>query len=259
MINQIQLFILLPLLGAYIHTDVIKFFRYFDNILISFWFIPKSHVYIGYDETFGKFDFEQPNWYLYLINYESGSTLYNIGKFIWVLMYITVTYSVVLLAYLLTKATCSNSLVHRGFKIAKKWMTFSLFIRLFMLSYTFLYLGALSEIVITNDNIEHTQSYTIAVVIAVLCFGFLTFAFVQWLYARNADRFSKMEYFKEFFRGLKPNDCSRLYPVLWLMRNLLVVTAIVLLKDQSMYYSISIVVGLQALFLIYLAVIIPFK
>ena len=77
MLNQIQLVILLPLIGAYIPQKIYDYLKSMNTSLFNMNFLPTSNS----ESTISLksvFDFKQPNSYLYLLQLNSGSSIVNI-------------------------------------------------------------------------------------------------------------------------------------------------------------------------------------
>jgi hypothetical protein len=78
-LGQFQLLILLPLTTAYIHPDVIDYFKGFDFALLSMSYIPNIDISLF---GLGTIDYDQNDAYLNDIGLESGSALVNISSMI---------------------------------------------------------------------------------------------------------------------------------------------------------------------------------
>jgi hypothetical protein len=76
MINQFQIFILLPMLGAYMPFEVINFITGMGFTLFSFDFIPYKEI-PGIKHTIQFLDYDQTDEYLDEVGIESGSSLIN--------------------------------------------------------------------------------------------------------------------------------------------------------------------------------------
>ena len=77
MLNQIQLVILLPLIGAYIPEKIYDYLKSMNTSLFNLNFLPSSSSGSTINIK-SLFDFKQPNSYLYLLQLNSGSALVNI-------------------------------------------------------------------------------------------------------------------------------------------------------------------------------------
>lgn len=80
---------LLPLIGIDFSEDIIDFYRFIDEILFTFKFIPDYFVFFGID-IFQAFDYPQANWYLYLLDMKSGSAMINTLSLLWTVLILTV-------------------------------------------------------------------------------------------------------------------------------------------------------------------------
>lgn len=74
--NQIQIFLLLPLTDAYFPSDVIRFLTKLDFTLFSFNFIPFYNLAFV-DEALNQVDYAQTDNYYIDMNFTSGSAFVN--------------------------------------------------------------------------------------------------------------------------------------------------------------------------------------
>jgi hypothetical protein len=88
-IYQVQILMLLPLIGIDFGEDVIDFYRFIDQILFTFKFIPDFVVFFGF-QIFDDYHYPQNDWYLYLINMTSRSSLVNTTELLWVVSILAV-------------------------------------------------------------------------------------------------------------------------------------------------------------------------
>ena len=84
---QIQIFVLIPMIGADVSSDSIYFFEYVKDLLVSFNLLPHRSIFFGYGNVFSSLNYSQSNWYLNLIGLSSGSSLYNMSNYICICCY----------------------------------------------------------------------------------------------------------------------------------------------------------------------------
>ena len=134
------MFMLTPLIGGYIPKIVIDFYRQMYGMIFNFWFIFDWSVFINFGQTFGKYGYGF-NWYLYLINMPSYSALSNMGKLLWIFMWLVAVYIVIGVATLVIGLFAKDSWAHKLSKSLFELMKNKMFMRLFMLSYCFMWLA----------------------------------------------------------------------------------------------------------------------
>lgn len=88
MCYQIQIFMLVPMIGADVSSDSIYFFEYVKDMLVSFYLLPSSFYTFGHGNVFASASYSQSNWYLNLIGLTSGSALYNMNNYIFVCLFV---------------------------------------------------------------------------------------------------------------------------------------------------------------------------
>lgn len=76
LINQFQMYMLLPLLGAFIHDSVISFFTGMDFALFKLNFIPFKKIW-GLGRLMNYLSIEQDDKYFNEIGFESKSSFVN--------------------------------------------------------------------------------------------------------------------------------------------------------------------------------------
>lgn len=76
LLNQFQLFILLPMIGAYIPQKIVELITGMSFSMFSFSFIPFEKIPIVFD-LFNSFDYAQDDSYFDEIGLTSGSTFLN--------------------------------------------------------------------------------------------------------------------------------------------------------------------------------------
>jgi cysteine-rich repeat protein len=102
MVNQIQLFLLLPMINAFVPTNIINVIIGMSVSLFSFDFIPIEKVSF-LEDILEKLNYEQASDYLNLIGFESGSTLVNIKGTILVLLLIIFIHFLIIPCYLYSR------------------------------------------------------------------------------------------------------------------------------------------------------------
>jgi hypothetical protein len=102
MMNQLQLIIVLPLLGSYIPNKVMDFIKAMNDSMFTFGFIPsKDTTLVNYIE--GKYSFDQPNTYLFLLQLESGSAIVNVVNLLIAISTFITIHLLILCLYLLLR------------------------------------------------------------------------------------------------------------------------------------------------------------
>ena len=89
-LNQVQLILLLPLVGAFIPTRVIQFIA---GLKLALNLLAYVEVVDMVPIDFRKLDYNQPNSYLYLINFTSQSSILNFINFAYPILLMLLPYS----------------------------------------------------------------------------------------------------------------------------------------------------------------------
>lgn len=167
-----QAMMLTPLLGVSMHADVKSYFGYMKFMLVNFSFLPDGVIFTDDAHTRPRALMAQQNDYLNQIGFDSGSSLYNIGKLIFVVVVMLGVYLFVATAYVVTKQFYKDPIGYKIVKFLFDLFTFAIFIRLFILAYVFILLCVFSEIAINNRGNNAGGSYLFALVMLQFCILF---------------------------------------------------------------------------------------
>lgn len=136
MFNQIQLYMLLPLIGAYMPNEVVLLIAGMSTSLFSFDFLPIGDIK-SLSSVNDLLSYPQYNPYLYLYGLEDSSALINLSAMLSVSLAVPALHSVIVLVKLLFRKSSLGDknkcriLVNKFFD----WLTFGWYIRLVMETY----------------------------------------------------------------------------------------------------------------------------
>lgn len=213
MINQMQLILILPLIGVPVPDIFIDFNRMIDFCLLAF-----SPITEGFTSWFldsmKQYKYTQNHLYLYLIELETPSTLYNLIGPISMLILIVLVHIVLYFTNDLTLQPKGTSNFMRFVHTTVNYFTYGIYLRLFLLSYLFLLLTSFVEMRDGSENKQHAFSYSVACLVFTFVLGTTIAMFVKWLRTTNLQESSDMKYTKEMFNALKPTKLARsFYPM----------------------------------------------
>ena len=274
MMNQIQLVILLPLVGAYLPEKIYDYLKSMNASLFNLGFLPtnNSPSVVSFKSMF---DFKQPNSYLYLIGLESGSSLVNILNLTVVVGMVMCMHAVWLILFcIFRKVSCCTWLKNLNAKILKT-LTFGFYIGVYCETYILFLLVDFSEIrytqtsgttrsgssggttVSTTTNTMNFKSSIVSYVICGFMGLFMLLTLWQWIKSRKPATFETQKYFTALLEGMKPKWICRSYYLVFLIRRTLFVAIIFFMQDIDMIYRIASFVAVQALLLIYILTLRP--
>ena len=170
--------------------------------------------------TYKKYDFERPETYLEVIGVEHASSITNTAKLSTVLAFAIVVYILVIIYYLIS--ACGNAGANSKKKAKWLFIKFStlVFLKFISLSFIYILLACIPELFLDSYDQGGGMSQTFALGEFLAMLTLMLFAFICWIYACNSNRLKDNVCLKDFFRGLKNKDLSRLYPFLWMLRRL---------------------------------------
>ena len=257
MLNQIQLVIILPLVGAYIPEKIYDYLKSMNTNLFNLNFLPTSSS--SSTVSFKKlFDFRQPNQYLHLLSLNSGSAFVNIIDLMTTVLIIVAIEILLLIIYVILKITNKFAKIKSilwkilemltfGFYIGVCWETFILFL-----------IVDISEIYYQNKTqIVNKSSTVMSYVIATIILSFIALTFWQWWKSRKPEVFKTQKYFVTLVKGFKPSWIWRSYWLMFLIRRTLFILVIFILQEYEMMLRISIFASIQGVYFGYIIFLRP--
>ena len=257
MINQIQLVIILPLIGAYIPEKIYDYLKSMSASLFNLNFIPTSNS----DSTTSfkaLFDFKQQNSYLYLLQLNSGSAFVNIldltttvGFVIWAHIAICVLYAVI-------RRINRFPMIKKIILKLINFLTFGFYIGVLLESFILFLLVDLSEIHYQNKSgIKNIKSTIMSYVIFALVILFILLTLWQWWKSRKPEVFETQKYFVLLVDGFKASWICRSYWIVFLIRRTIFIVIIFFIEDLDMIKKIALFVAIQGLYFAYIVILRP--
>ena len=241
MINQIQLFILLPTVPDSFPLKLESFIVGVDFTILSFDFLPTSSI--PYVNDFKNWvDIPQTDEYFHNIGIVSKSTVLNNISLIATFMIILVVQIIICLIYCWVKKKGKEKvccrIIHRLFV----YFNFNIYIRLTLESFVFITISVVSEL--SNAEIETVNSKV------SFCFwiflGTLLILFI-WevllLYCKNPINSGKVWKYQELFEGLKNKKVARLNSFVFISVRLWSILLIVLCSNTHIKIILFILVN----------------
>ena len=268
-INQMQIFFLLFLTGAFIPKDI-------EYIItgLKIWLNPFSYFQSNSDGNSNFvsnfFDFRLRNSYLEKLGIKSESTIVNVYSFIISIIIIWVLHLwIKLIQKLLMKESKSEcwtkllSIFHMILTKLEVFFTFALYIRIVLKINQYILISWLSEIYnFDYDGFKRTASITFAFltlfawIVLIIVTIYLAISKSAFSFPESPDKRSK---FEQLFNGVSLNRKSRLYVPLLQLRRAIFVTLLITVEPISSILVISILIGLETVYLGLLIFIRPFE
>ena len=259
-INQLQLILLLPLIGAFIPTKVVQFIV---GMNISLNILTFLNVSSFVPNKMQDLNYSQSNSYLYLINLKSGSSLFNWMSFCNLILFIIVLHFMVLFCWrLLSKVDPTRWIAKITTKLYEG-MTFGVYVRTILENYLLLLIASLSELYLLKFNTDdHRISKIFAVCVLLYCNMVIMFIIFQ-IFATKVialeESPNKRRVCIHWFSGLKESRISRIYSLLFWLRRQLFCVLILLFKDLNMITKISVYATIQFVYMVLCCCLRPFK
>ena len=223
LVNQFQIFLLMPLTDAYFPPEIIAFMTGLDFSLFSFSFLPIKSIF-GVGFILDIFDYSQTDDYYIDMGLKSGSAFVNHFNLFVVFIMICWLHLLYYPVYRKVKRWRPKRKVSKI--LVRIWLflidilTFDIYIRLTIEAYLFLTLSSITEIHKCKlSNNEMILSYMMSIVIFGLSIGFWIITFWQLKKSKQTENFRKQYYFKELFMGVKNRWKARSYTLMFLSKS----------------------------------------
>jgi hypothetical protein len=167
MINQFQFYIILPMIGAYMPKSVIKFILGMEFVTLALSFVPIDKIPVV-NKIKDIFSYAQDNDYYNEIGMESGSAIANNLTLLLFVFLFLILHALFIPIHLKIMKSVENRCVKWTSDKLFRFMTLTLYIRLFMEAYLFLLVCTISEINrFDTDEPVTIGSLSVAFVLAI--------------------------------------------------------------------------------------------
>ena len=136
-------------------------------------------------------------------------------------------------------------------KLLHKTFIFGFYIRFIIESFILYCLAWFFEIKHFGSSQNNRKtSGIISIVIACLLVLFILLGFVQWFKARGIKRYDELNYFRDYFIGVKQTNWKRLYTLMFLSRIFILVSTVTFGNDLKYEVRLSLFCTVQAFYLV---------
>ena len=166
----------------------------------------------------------------------------------------------VILFILYRKSKKSEKLLSKILKTIYKMITFTVYIRLLLEAFLFLYLSSIFEVYNLNfKTAAKIISYIFSIFLLIALLMIMASVVILWIISRNDVFNIEISMFRELFEGIKEGKYPRLFQTVFLTRRMLSATWIVLSMNAIIDVRIVIFSIIQFASLVFLIIIRPFK
>ena len=267
-INQVQILFLLFLTGAFIPEDI-------EGIItgLSIYLNPFSYLQLklngNYSFVSNFFDFGLEDKNLEKFEIKSDSTIANMTSFLLSIIIFGILHFWIFLAQKLlakeSKSNCWNYVllcIHWFLQKKMVLFTFALYIRIILETNQFILITWVSEIYQFNFN--ETKRIISIIIAFLILIAWMAVIVITILFTLSNDAYKiskpqdKRGKFVQLFDGISLNKKSRLFVWLLLIRRAIFVILLITIGQKSSTIVISVLVGLQLIYLVLLIVIRPY-
>ena len=266
-LNQIQLFLLIPLTGGYFPTEILQFisgmvsYINLKSILNPFEFTDFNFISkVDYIKDLLRYD--QSDNYLSLLTFKDQSTFNNIIGYLNVLiLFLIIQISWFLLFKIFDKIKWGRAISNTCDAIYESF-TFGWYIRLLIEVYIYILISWVSELYVFRfERSHHIASKAISGLVFILWNVVIIWCFIMILTTNisSNSQNQKRKLCGHMFSGLKVQRKSKFYILLYFIRRELFWILTLLFKDLKMAFKISLFSAIQFSYLTCLWFIRPFK
>jgi hypothetical protein len=258
MINQFQLYILLPMIGVYMPSKVVTYITGMSFTMFSFSFIPFEKIPLS-SSIFDFFDYTQNEDYYDSIGLQSKSCLLNHLPLLAMMTVVGIMHLSYLPWYKASKHLQEGSWMRWACGKLFRLLTFTIYIRMILEAYLFMSISVMAELKeYSYENITTLVSLISAHVYAAILAGFWTL-WVWEIFKRIRIDNDKIYYFSEFFSGVKHLKKARLYALNFMVVRILFVAIVVGWSDLTNIIKLVLFSLTQTWFVAYMIIVRPFN
>ncbi|CAI2363161.1 unnamed protein product [Moneuplotes crassus] len=256
--NSMQLAVLLPLVPNYFSSKVLDFLSGMGFVMLSFDFIKfKDLPFVEYLTNWVSYP--QSEEYLNSLGMRSGSSVVNYLSLMVIIIIIGVFNFCIFLCNMCTENS-KHTRCKRFMKKLFRFLTFNIYIRIFMQAFAFTTLSIFSELY--NLNLARTVtkiSFGLCVVFSI-CTSVL-FILSFRMYCMSFPQIDREKYWPciEYFSGIKPTKYSKLYSSLFMLVRLLMTSLLIFCQASRPYERAIFFYLINIAYCIYLIIIRPFE
>ena len=266
-LNQLQLILLLPLIGPFIPDKVVQFiagmvnFIFTKSILNPIEFMQSNTIYI-HKNLCESFTYDQSKSYLALIKYNDQSTFNNLINYAYLfILFFIIHFIILFITKLLSlfKATGFwSKIIKKGFE----WFTLGIYIRELIEIYLYILIAWCSELYLFRfNNTQHLASKIISAVVFFFCNVIIVIWL--WLILNSKDtspaQYQKRKLWGHCFSGLQIEQSFKFYTLLFFIRREVFWVLILIFEDLDMMLKISMYSVIQFVYFAIIWVMRPFE
>ena len=264
-LNQMQLILLLPLIGPFVPSKVVQFIAgtvSFINLKAIFnpfeFFRENIHIL---SIAFNDFTYNQRISYLSLIEFENQSTLNNMISYIFILfLFFTIHFIVLLCSKIFIKAFKRIKLLNNIAEKLYKWFTLGLYIRWLFEIYLYILIACLSELYLFRfNNTDHLASKIISAIVFAFCIFVIVVCLLLILIGSPTVSVSRHRPCGHCFDGLQRSKLRRVHALLFFVRRTAFCMLILLFADLAMLVKVWLYAAMQFAYLTTVWVLRPFE
>ncbi|CAI2373311.1 unnamed protein product [Moneuplotes crassus] len=251
LINQFQLYILLPMLPPYFPAKVGQFILGVDFSFISFDFIPVDDIPLV-KEIKEAIDYPQKDNYLNDIGLTSSSSIINYLGIMVFILFVFLVHALIGIIYSFSRNSHKLKKRKKIIKVIFQYMTFNFYIRLIIQGFMFHVISISAELKSFNYH------STVGLISLILCFFFSFGLFIFTVlavasfvdgYENEHSEFHNHWSIHEFFSGIKKSKFAKFNSLCFLLVRFLSVLTIIMIgnatgrqrsevstKDHAVYY-----------------------
>lgn len=219
LINQFQLFLLLNLIGANLHQHVKDYLVGMEFSTFSFSFLSFDSINF-IDEFYNYFACEEEDEDYVLVGIEYTCTFINHLQFFLILLGTLCMHVIVIMLY--KKYKLNKNLAGRTVNRTYKYFTFTVYVRMLLEAYLFLFLSVMAEIY----DAEFTTggrvfTYIFSILLLIILLVACGFVFYMWRLSLKPTFDLENSKFGELFDGLKKGKLQQLLQFVFVFRRIL--------------------------------------
>ena len=251
LVNQFQLYLLIPFFKSYLTISFISVLSNFSIAFYNFKFLSGIKLYF-FDDKINEIDYLEPDDRFKDSGLSSGSFIVNEYNFFKSLLFVIIVNIIFIIGKVILKISKTEKF-SGVIKFLLEYFHFKIYIRMILEGHLFWLLASMNENYIISSARLHTTSYILSILSSLSAFSLFPIIIVLFIFWKDS------KYLLELFEMTKNERIKKLYNLFFILRRTLMVFTIIFMKDAPAISKLIINVLIQLIALAYSSIIRPLK
>lgn len=251
-IDQVQVILLLALIGEFFPPKIMMFYHTLRHFLLNFTYLPTSDYLMDY------WFYRQEQLAMYLLGFQDLSSIRNLFNWFWVISGVLIIHF--FMYYIKERFTNSyqKGFLWKPFRELGNWLTLGLYIRFFKVSLALLLLATITEISYFKTWTK-TYSLTASIIFASVIALLVLIPILDYMYRLCKGKVEASHPLSEFYKDIRKNRYWMSFTWMYLIHRISLVWLVSIDWRIKSKTELSFFVAIQGVYIFYLLVWYPFQ